>query len=66
MNWLLKNRILVDIRVRPILFQMVSGWDNASGRLGLEVLNFGMAQQKLITLLSLDVWIIQIALHISW
>ena len=65
MKWLLRNRRLVDVRLGPICFEIISGWDNA-GALGVDLLDFSMAQNKLVTIFRVYVWLIDIGLHIMW
>jgi len=65
MKWLCKNRRLLELRLGPVLLESVSGWDN-NGWLGVNLLDFSMAQHKLITLIRVDFWLLEIGLHISW
>lgn len=65
MKWLWKNRRLVALRSGPVLFEIVSGWDNA-GALGIDLLDFSMIENKLITIFHVYAWLIDIGLHITW
>lgn len=61
-----KNRILAELKIKPLSVQILTGQDNCNFRLGVELLNFYAVEFKGITLFKLDLWLIGIEIGLSW
>jgi hypothetical protein len=61
------NRVLVDVDLRFVKFEVCWGWENGEGKLGFDVLGFQFFKDfHAVTLFSLHAWVIECALILTF